>query len=456
MASILSFLEPGDTVQLTRAGTTATVVSRLAEGGQGIVYRASIENGNEVALKWIKPSPYLALQRRSITALTTHPRPHPAFAWPIEIVEARGLPGFGYVMAWIDPDRFISLVEMLDAPVQPSFSVLAGLGRELVDAFSKLHADGLCYRDVNFGNLRVDPHNVEVAILDNDNVGTTGGETSVKGTLRFMAPEVIRDLAAPSTESDLHSLAVFLFFLFMKGHPLEGSRVRRSYTWETEDHLSETQLAVENFGVHPLFVFDPSDSSNAPEPGDPMRVWWPIYPLFLRDLFVRAFTVGLTDPSVGSRVSESEWRRALVRLEDCVFTCSCTAAVFWDPEVPESRCWSCGLTPPAPMGLALGTRTIVLPPGKSLVSNDLLRDLDYRKPLAAVDMHPRLPGELVLRNMSDRTWTVFPEGEEEKTVAPGQRLHVRSMRIDFGTASGTLRRLASHPGDDGARHAESI
>ena len=33
--------------------------------------------------------------------------------------------------------------------------------------------------------------------------------------------------------SDLHSLAVILFFLFVHGHPLEGSRLEATYGWET-------------------------------------------------------------------------------------------------------------------------------------------------------------------------------------------------------------------------------
>ena len=42
----------------------------------------------------------------------------------------------------------------------------------------------------------------------------------------------------------------------------------------------------------------------------------------------------------------------------------------------------------------------------------------------------------VLRNLTDRTWTVVPDGEEPQRVAPNQRLGVRPMRIDFGPARG--------------------
>jgi hypothetical protein len=45
---------------------------------------------------------------------------------------------------------------------------------------------------------------------------------------------------------------------------------------------------------------------------------------------------------------------------------------------------------------------------------------------------------VVLRNLTDRTWTVVPDGEEPKRVAPNQRLGVRPMRIDFGPARGQI------------------
>ncbi len=432
------FPEAGDVVRMVRAGTPIRLEARVAEGGQGLVYRGRMDSGTQVAVKWYRPGVYADHQRRVIGALTSHARAHPAFAWPIDLVECRRVPGFGYVMQWV-PDRFGSLIEMLGAPQQPSFRVLAAIGRELADAFAALHASGLCYRDISFGNLLVDPAQCEVAIVDNDNVGTEGGEVFVRGTLRFMAPEVICEDALPSTVSDLHSLAVFLFFLLVHGHPLEGRRVQSSYTWQPDRHLSETDLAIRNFGTDPLFVFDPADTSNAPEPGDPMQIWWPIYPQYIKDLFMRAFGSGLKDASLSGRVTESEWRQALIRLGDNVSACSCTASVFWDPDDPELPCWNCKTVPAPPPLLELPGHVIVLSEGAVLSNDHLTRDQDYRTPRALVERHPGRPGEVVLRNLSETKWTVEPPGEGVKTVKPRQRLGVRPMTIDFGPVRGTIR-----------------
>ena len=81
-------------------------------------------------------------------------------------------------------------------------------------------------------------------------------------------------------------------------------RTEASYGWGSDGHVSETRLALQHFGISPLFVFDPADHSNAPVPGDLRLTWWPVYPRFLRDLFTHTFTVGLADASLGGRVTE--------------------------------------------------------------------------------------------------------------------------------------------------------
>ena len=65
----------------------------------------------------------------------------------------------------------------------------------------------------------------EALICDNDNVTIDNSPTSeVLGTSHFMAPEIVRGEALPSTKTDLFSLAVLLFYMFMFHHPLEGKR----------------------------------------------------------------------------------------------------------------------------------------------------------------------------------------------------------------------------------------
>ena len=425
----------GRTLRMLRAGSAVTVGERLGEGGQGVVHAVTI-GGAPYAVKWYRYAPSGEL-RKSIAALVERGRPHRDFCWPIDLVASDELSGFGYVMPRLEP-RFSSFAQLVSRSDQPPFRVVITIGRHLVTAFEALHSAGLCYRDISFGNLWVDPDQAEVAIIDNDNVGLDGGEVFVWGTLRFMAPEVVRREAPPSSLTDLHSLAVFLFYLFMHGHPLEGVKTDESYSWADSAHRSETDLALRHFGTEPVFIFDPDDHSNPPRPGDPVGVWWRLYPTFFRAVFERAFTSGLRDPSGLGRVAEGVWRRALVRLADCVCVCSCQASVFYDPDDPGLRCWNCNRVPPRPQLLELPGGTIALSTGATITPHHLTRNRDHDTVLGIVENHPARPGELVLRNVSSRPWTMTPDGEGPKTVDPQRRLGVRPMTIDFGSAHGRI------------------
>ena len=342
--------------------------------------------------------------------------------------------------------RFVSFAQMLSEPDQPAFRVLASIGRDLVEAFAALHFGGLCYRDVSFGNLFVDPRRAEVAICDNDNVGTDKGHVAVYGTLRFMAPEIVRLEALPSTVTDLHSLAVLLFYLFVHGHPLDGCRVQGSYTWGQGGHVSENDLAFSHYGTSPLFVFDPDDGANRPVPGDLMLTWWQIYPRFLRDLFVRAFTTGLRDASLAGRITEGVWRKALLRLHDCgvgVPVVQCRPFLRHRRtrrpmlELPPS------VRSPTPAGVAVqhhraergGVGDRASPAPQSRLPNDRG---DGGTP-------SRKPGAVVLRNRSTVAWDVSPEGEPADQVLPGQRLGVRPMTIAFGPTTGVVQAPPRRP-----------
>jgi eukaryotic-like serine/threonine-protein kinase len=424
----MSGLAAGDEVQLLDSGRQARVHGFIGEGSQGAVYDVVIDaGGDHLALKWYFETTGHQRQREAIDELIERGSPDARFLWPIEIAKAPGRASFGYVMPLRDPST-VGLADLLTGKVDVPFSTVCTLGMELADTFLSLHNQGLCYRDISFGNVFFDPRTGRPLICDNDNVGIDGGTRSgVLGTRRFMAPEIVRREAAPSTATDLYSLAVLLFYVLMIGHPLVGRRELDFATW---DEHAESVL----FGREPTFVFDPDDRSNEPlaDLHGSMLTNWGIYPDHIRRLFIQAFTTGLTDP-VNGRVRESVWRSALARLRDHVMRCpACSKESFWRPGVTEARCWSCDRPLGDPVRAVIDDRQVVLNPNTALYRHHLALDYDFETVIARIATHPQRPGRFGLRNETSATWTVDLPSGTTVTAEPGQAV---------GLLPGTLIRI---------------
>jgi len=430
---VVPVVAPGFRLQLPRQGGVWRVGAVLGEGGQGAVYELWPEqDGREpLALKWYRPEAAHPEQRAALWRLTARPAPSEAFLWPIEILDgADG--GFGYVMP-LRPAHFAAIAELLTGRVDASFSTVIRLCMGLADSFLKLHAQGLCYRDISLGNVFFDPRTGAPMVCDNDNVGIDGREPArVLGTARFMAPEVVRGDAQPSTFTDLFSLAVLIFYLLMFHHPLQG---RRELEFPCFDRDAEKQL----FGTDPLFVFDPTDDSNAPDPTLHAAVlqYWPLYPAYLRADFVRAFTVGLHDPA--QRVREGVWRAHLSRLLDGITICTCGSENLTDDGAPVT-CWSCRRPIGAPVRLRFGGgRVLVLNDGTRVTRHHLVRDYDFATVIGVVAAHPSRPGVWGLRNESAHPWRMRMPGGSDQEIAPGRHAGlVPRARLDFGPTAAEI------------------
>lgn len=432
-------LKANQTVRIGAGGAECHVRQFLGGGGQGEVYRADLD-GNSVALKWYFPQSATSDQRQALEALIRKGAPNDRFLWPIEIASDSSIPGFGYVMALREP-RYKSIVDLMKRRVEPSFRTLATAGRELAHSYLQLHAKGMAYRDISFGNVFFDPKTGEVLICDNDNVTVDSAKkATVLGTPRFMAPEVVRGEALPSTQTDLFSLAVLLFYMLMVHHPLEGKK-------ETAIKCLDLPAMNKLYGTEPVFIFDPADDSNRPDPTYHKNAldFWPIYPQFLQDLFIKAFTDGIRDPQNG-RVRESEWRAALARLEDSIVYCgNCRAENFCDParlSTYTPTCWSCHQTIRLPVWLQIGRQAVFLNHDTKLYPHhtDASRLYDYSSPTAEVNQHPTDPNVWGLKNLSAQRWVVTMPDGSVRDVDAGRSLRLAAgARIQFGTVEGMLK-----------------
>ena len=450
----MSLLNAGDVVVTNLSKQQCVVSKLLGGGGQGEVYLAAID-GSPVAVKWYFSS-WLALDTQlehRLAYAVEKGAPSDRFLWPMQLVTRSGNQGFGYVMP-LREERFKGLVEMAAGRINPTVAAIAMAGFELAHGFSLLHSEGMCYQDINFGNVFFDPKTGEVRICDNDNVDVNGVRTGVGGTPKFIAPEIVQGLEHPGIQSDQHSLAVLLFYMLHLHHPLEGKRclrIRDDSTQKAQDLL---------YGSGALFLFDPDNRENeavsaAVDPsklsGHNALLNWNIYPSFLKAAFLSAFCDGLHDRF--KRVTETQWKRVMINLRDSIYACPrCGAELFHDPEklraangVPEA-CYACGSSPQLPPRMGIqrpSDRSIVLlTPGKTLVAHhiDSGREFDLTTPVAEVIERPQQPGALGLKNLGTTSWEAKLADGSLRNVEPGKVIPLSpELTLQFGTAEARLR-----------------
>lgn len=435
-------LKPGQTLIARNMQSVAVIEDLIGEGAQAEVYRARIGD-RAYALKWYRPE-YVGVDPKiwdRLKVAINSGSPTDQFLWPFDFVSLPRHAEYGGYLMPLKPVEYISMIDLLRRKSEPSFRALINVGFHLANSFLKLHAAGLCYRDVNFGNVFFNPETGEIRIADTDNVDVNLRSGSIKGTPGFMAPEVARNVVQPNAMSDRFSLAVLLFFIFMLGHPLKGKR-ELTLPYDHNDPDKSRRLCEDE----PIFVFDPNDDSNRPVPGehDPLISFWPVYPVSLHKLFIRAFTTGLHDPD--QRVMENEWRKEMCTLRDSIFYCdACTAENFFDidlvrQKLPMKLCWSCGKTLDNPPRMRMGSdadpHLLVLSPGAQLFPHHLEADTyNFTRLLGEVTAAP-----LGLRNLSAATWTILHPDGSHTSIREGQTAPLsQDCQISFGRMEARVR-----------------
>ena len=167
-----------------------------------------------------------------------------------------------------------------------SFTVMINCAICMVSAFGVLHLKGMCYQDLNDGNFFIRKSDGDILVCDNDNASPVDNPSGTAGKTRYMAPSVVVG-GKPSYKTDRFSLAVCLFLLFVRIHPLEG--VRTLSVPEMNDYY--LQLC---YGKDPIFIADPTDTSNRPDKAiKGVRNYykrWPILSKNMQDMFIKAFS----------------------------------------------------------------------------------------------------------------------------------------------------------------------
>ena len=198
------------------------VVSKIGEGGMGVVYRARDEVlHRDVALKVVRKTPGVdqtASQNLLHEARASSALSHPNICTIHEVGETEN--ELYIVMEVVEGSPLRSLIGATGLPIE---SVLR-YGVQIANALGRAHDRGIIHRDLKSSNVVVTPEGL-VKVLDFGLArrigpptveGTTQsfaepqGSSSVSGTLPYMPPEVLRGEQSDH-RSDLWALGVVLY-----------------------------------------------------------------------------------------------------------------------------------------------------------------------------------------------------------------------------------------------------
>lgn len=440
----MSNLSKGDKVPLDKSGE-AEVLEELGSGGQGIVYKVRFA-GKEYALKWytsreIKASnAFYENIRENINdgpPKDKNKQPSKDFLWP-KFLTKRHNGTFGYLMD-LRPKEYSDFSSILNNKVKFGnlhTAVLCALN--ITNNFRDLHRAGKSYQDLNDGNFFVDVDTGNVLICDNDNVAPDGKNLGIKGKLGYMAPEVVRGEVLPGTLTDQHSLFVVLFKLFIRHDPLMGRKFTEipCLTEEAEKRL---------YGDSPIFIFDPQDTSNAPEPGihyNPIKIW-PCFPSYIQEAFIQSFCDGMKEPV--KRLTENDWQKLLIRLRGEILTCPCGNAFFASMvkskvSQGEFECPNCKTQCSYPLILEIKKHPVYLFPKNKLYLCHTEKDSDdYKTETGKVVQNKNEPGVWGIINLSNSYWQCSFSGNPAQAVPSKGVVPLREgARIEFNQITGTI------------------
>lgn len=424
------------TILTSESGTKYTVQNLLGAGGQGEVYSVA-SGGKSYALKWYFKGSATKSQKKTLEAIISKGSPDSSFLWPMELVTPPGSDVFGYIMP-LRPKNFKSIVDLMKNKAQPSFYTLCRTAFNAAKGYQKLHAMGAKYQDISFGNLFFDEDTGDVLICDNDNVSFENSKSGdILGTPGFMAPEIVRREKMPSRNTDLYSLSVLLFYLFMVNHPLDGKL-------EASIKCMDMAARVKLYGTDPVFIFDPDNKTNRPLKGyhDNALIYWPLYPERLREMFTKAFTVGLKSPN--RRVTEPEWMDLFADMMCGMMQCpKCGARVFYDEDLENKgvahTCWNCQNTMQIPVKIVIGRSMILLNQNTRLSHHNIYGDYDIDSYVGSVVQNPKNPSLWGIRNDDKVNWTyekadgtqIPIEPGRTAAIAPGAKIHFADTVGEF-------------------------
>lgn len=190
------------------------IVEQLGHGGMGIVYKARdtmLERA--VALKMLHSSlaqdeVFLKRFRAEAKALAQLENPNIVTVFDLLEIEA----GIFIVMQYVEGETLADKIAR-QGPIP--FPEALAIFKQILDALEHAHQAGIIHRDIKPGNVIITPQGVVkvtdfgLAKVQQASIFTLSGITG--GTLYYMPPEQIRNLALTDRRSDIYAAGMTLY-----------------------------------------------------------------------------------------------------------------------------------------------------------------------------------------------------------------------------------------------------
>lgn len=331
-----------DMILISESKRKYRVESLISSGtGQGDVYKVTC-GGQTYALKLFFAAES-DLMRQQIQVLIKRGQACPEYVHPLDILSAEGR--IGYVMEYI-PDNYLSGSVLFNGieddgrreelPFHIKLSVLYNLSK----ALSVLYNANLAMMDLKFDNLKINPDDWSIKILDTDTiVGSNETKSLIEGTVGFMPPLTMKRVEIPTKFNDSFALAVIIFMTLLGSHPLMGK--------QGEIQQKDCDIETYLFADCPIYVWHPTDDRNRPTAENRATEEKLLkYPKAFLKSMEKTFVEGLYDKE--KRTTPDEWCEVLQEIYQNSYCCmECGEEQFFtDCEKVVCDCCGAELTKP--------------------------------------------------------------------------------------------------------------
>lgn len=443
-------------IVIDRNGNEYTIEGSLGSGGQAVVKRVrNVKTKKEFALKIYTAQKATYQLKKNIEAIIANGGIKDASGnkleyviTPISIVDGKN-GAFGYIMEFVNLDDYISIISSWKYQ-RPSLTTICKIVKQLCIFYRALHrTKGWCYKDLNEGNVYFNPKTGDVMIIDTDNIGEFEKEL-VKGTARYMAPEVVLGEYKPDTRSDYFSLAVFVYRLLVGGFPFEGRYVS-NYCLKNDIGLDDAMKKL--LGKDALYVWHSTNKSNSIENCNSKiwdaqaRYYHSLSPK-IQEAFKNTFEINLEFSRRAERFSDDEWYDLFDKLEKEIKKCPHKKGFNNGQTFPDAElCYDCGKvqtsfkplsTPPKNSSNNMSFTVQVISAGDSkknltFKEHQVVKGSEISRHLPQGNLfktgYSKSKGLFTIMNVSNYIWTIHYDNKTQKQCPPGKQVFIKSDRI---------------------------